>query len=324
LKRIVLTGALGFIGSVLTHYLLDKMPDYHLILVDRMKFESDSNFFYTIVKNTNVTFVKGDIRNIRLMDVLIRESDAVVNLAALVGEPLCKQQPEETIQVNEQAATMLADLTMRRGAKYIFTSTASNYGQSPNHAAREEDPLYPESLYAISKTRTEQYIVENIPNAIILRCATAYGLSPRTRFDILPNEFIKDALLKKAISIFSPEVHRPIVHVQDIAQAIFLALDAPAERNTRIYNVGSANQNYTKGQIADIVAKHMNVPVNIEEGRVDPRDYIVDFNKIAMELGFKCKYGIDDGIDEIKTAIETEAITAEELDANVNVIAMRK
>jgi len=323
MKTIMITGSLGYIGSVLTHYLLEKMFDYRLLLVDKMAYESDRDFFYTLAKDPRVTFIKADIGNQKLMASLMKECDAVVNLAALVGEPLCKSKPEEAIQVNEVGAITLAEMAMRRAAKFIQLSTASNYGQSPTRPAKEDDKLYPESLYAITKVRAEEWISNNIPNSIILRCATAYGMSPRTRFDILPNEWIRDALVQKEIRIFSPLVHRPVVHVQDIAQAIFLALDAPAERESRIFNVGSNEQNFTKGQIANMVGKHMNVPVTEIEGRIDPRDYMVDFNKIAIQLGFKCKYTVDQGIEEIMDAIDTEAITDDELNNNVNVLAVK-
>lgn len=322
-RKLLVTGACGYIGSALSERLIKRIgdgKDYHLILVDRLDFESDREFFYSLVKNPHVTFVKGDICNERLMQELMRDCYGVVNLAALVGEPLCRQKPEQAIAINEKAAKNLADISLRRGIKtHVQLSTCSNYGQAVETPAREESTLYPESLYAISKTHAETYLAENCPQSIILRCATAYGLSPRTRFDLLVNEFIKDAVFQGEISIFSPGVHRPIVHVDDIAKAIVLMLETPPdEQISRIYNVGSSDQNFTKGVIANRVAKAMGVKVNIDDSKIDPRDYIVDFTRIA-DQGFKCDHGLDDSIAEIKKAIDEERITKEEMLTNTNV-----
>jgi nucleoside-diphosphate-sugar epimerase len=167
----------------------------------------------------------------------------------------------------------------------------------------EDGELFPTSLYAETKVNLEKYLLENIPNSIILRCATAYGLSVgRMRFDLLVSEFVKEAWLKKEINVFMPEVHRPIVHVSDISNAILLCIKHE-EPISRVYNVGSSNQNYTKREIAEKVGRRLDVPLKIVE-KEDKRDYIVNFDRIKNELGFSTKLLVEDGIEEMVKILE--------------------
>ena len=250
-----------------------------------------------------VTFHQKDIRDLNFMKNILQSDDYVVNLAALVGEPLCKIKPEEAVAVNFEAAKNLADLCKDKNIKkFIQLSTCSNYGQA-KEMVDEDGELFPTSLYAETKVNLEKYLIKNIPNATILRCATAYGLSVgRMRFDLLVSDFIKEAWLEKQINVFMPEVHRPIVHVSDISDAILLCIDHK-ETLSRVYNVGSSIQNYTKRQIAEKVASRLNVSLNIVE-KVDKRDYIVNFDRIKNELNFSTKFLAEDGIEEMVKILE--------------------
>jgi len=302
LKRIILCGGSGYIGTKLTEVLLEK-TDYHLVIIDRLDFKLDSDFKSKFYDSDRVEFHQKDIRDLNFMNQQIRKGDYVVNLAALVGEPLCKIKPEEAIEVNFEAAKNLADLCKEKNiAKFIQLSTCSNYGQA-KEMVDEDGELFPTSLYAETKVNLEKYLIQNISNATVLRCATAYGLSVgRMRFDLLVSNFIKEAWLEKQINVFMPEVHRPIVHVSDISDAILLCIEHEGILS-RVYNVGSSIQNYTKRQIAEKVSDRLNVPLNIVE-KEDKRDYIVNFDRIKNELNFSTKFLAEDGIEEMVKILE--------------------
>ena len=242
------------------------------------------------------------------MESIIKEDSYVVNLAALVGEPLCKIKPDEAVEVNYEAAKNLAELCKKKNVKkFIQLSTCSNYGQA-KQMVDEDGDLFPTSLYAETKVRLEKYLLQNVPNSIILRCATAYGLSVgRMRFDLLVSEFIKEAWLEKEINVFMPEVHRPIVHVSDISNAILLCINH-IEPISRVYNVGSSDQNYTKREIAEKVSRRMGAPLKIVE-KEDKRDYIVNFDRIKNELGFSTKLSAEDGIEEMVKILEDGSLS---------------
>ena len=302
MKRIILCGGSGYIGTKLTQILIDK-TDYELVIIDRLDFKLNPEFKQKYYELDRVTFHQKDIRDLNFMKNILQSDDYVVNLAALVGEPLCKIKPEEAVAVNFEAAKNLADLCKEKDIKkFIQLSTCSNYGQA-KEMVDEDGELFPTSLYAETKVNLEKYLIKNIPNATILRCATAYGLSiGRMRFDLLVSDFIKEAWLEKQINVFMPEVHRPIVHVSDISDAILLCIDHK-ETLSRVYNVGSSIQNYTKRQIAEKVASRLNVSLNIVE-KVDKRDYIVNFDRIKNELNFSTKFLAEDGIEEMVKILE--------------------
>tara|TARA_B100001750_G_C15485344_1_gene587944 strand:+ start:616 stop:1557 length:942 start_codon:yes stop_codon:yes gene_type:complete len=302
LKRIILCGGSGYIGTKLTQILIDK-TDYELVIIDRLDFKLNSEFKQKYYDLDRVTFHQKDIRDLTFMKNILQSDDYVVNLAALVGEPLCKIKPEEAVEVNFEAAKNLAELCKEKNIKkFIQLSTCSNYGQA-KEMVDEDGELFPTSLYAETKVNLEKYLIKNIPNATTLRCATAYGLSVgRMRFDLLVSDFIKEAWLEKQINVFMPEVHRPIVHVSDISNAILLCIDHEGTLS-RVYNVGSSIQNYTKRQIAEKVANRLNVPLNIVE-KIDKRDYIVNFDRIKNELNFSTKFLAEDGIEEMVKILE--------------------
>jgi len=302
MAKIILCGGAGYIGTKLTEHLLDNVEN-EIVIVDRLDFKLDENFKTNIYSKKQITFHKEDIRNLDFMSSIIEKDDYVVNLAALVGEPLCKVKPDEAVEVNFEAAKNLAILSKEKNVKkFIQLSTCSNYGQA-KEMVDEDGDLFPTSLYAETKVDLEKYLIENIPNSTILRCATAYGLSVgRMRFDLLVSDFIKEAWLEKQINVFMPEVHRPIVHVSDISNAILLCIEYEGKLS-RVYNVGSSNQNYTKRQIAEKVSNRLDVPLNIVE-KVDKRDYIVNFDRIKNELNFSTKFVAEDGIDEMVKILE--------------------
>ena len=196
-------------------------------------------------------------------------------------------------------------------SRFIFASTCSNYGKMEGKDMLDEERrLRPVSLYAELKVKFERYLLERSTavDFTLLRFATVYGLSLRPRFDLTINEFVRDALLKGELEIYGPQFWRPYCHVTDIARAVILVLEAPSELVARkTFNVGSNDENYQKGSIAEEVAKQIPVRMTTVERAEDPRDYRVNFDRIS-ELGFKPRMRLPDGIGEIAAAVGTGLI----------------
>jgi nucleoside-diphosphate-sugar epimerase len=290
--RLLIIGGFGYIGSTLIQYILDNKEDTITIL-DRLNFDVKSTYFYNTLNNDRITFVKGDVSDMRLTWNLIQNHDVIIYMAALTL-PNSARYPNDAIFVNRHMAEIVGDCCSKFQKPMVFISTCSNYGKSDG-LVDENGELFPISIYAISKVDAEKYLLKNIPNLTILRCATAYGVSAgRTRWDVLLNNFIKTALTENKLDIFQPNSHRPICSVNDISRAIYLSSAKMVrdtlneQQNKTIYNVGSITQNYTKEQLANIVKEFIDVDINITE-QEDNRDYKVDFQKITNELGFNTK-----------------------------------
>jgi len=304
--KILLIGGFGYIGTKLVESLLNKTGHYITVL-DRLDYDLNPQFLHDVLKNPRVGFVKGDFRHIEIVHPLIKQYDVVVNLAALVGEPLCASKPEEALLTNQIMAQFLGDMCRNENKKLVMMSTCSNYGRAEK-PVNENGDLLPVSIYALTKVAAEKYLLQNVPQATILRCATAYGLSiGRMRFDLLLNEFVKDAWVKKEVEVYGPQTYRPVCHVEDIGTAITKCIECK-KIESRVYNVGSSGQNYTKKTLAEKVAKRLGAKVKIVP-KEEKRDYVVDFNKIEKELGFKPNNDIETGIDEMAQALEDKVVS---------------
>jgi nucleoside-diphosphate-sugar epimerase len=237
----------------------------------------------------------------------------VVHLASLVGDPACKAQPElaeRTIWTGSQ--NLLRHCEGQGNPRFIFASTCSNYGKMADGEVLTEDAaLRPVSLYAALKVRFEEYLMSR-PSKVewtILRFATVYGLSLRPRFDLTVNEFARDALIKGELEIYGPSFWRPYCHIRDIVRSICLVLDSDREAVVgKTFNVGSNDENYQKRMIADEVSRQIPVRLDYVEKDDDPRDYRVNFDRIAG-LGFKPSLRLADGISEIADALRNHLIT---------------
>ncbi len=264
------------------------------------------------------SFLRGDVRSTDTLNQALEDVDAVVHLAAIVGDPACARQTETARQVNLDAALELYRLTCLRGVdRFIFASTCSNYGQmsDPSVYVTEESELRPVSLYAETKVAVENHLMDSLdsagPTVTIMRFATLFGLSARMRFDLTVNTFAMEMLTKDSVEIFGEQFYRPYIHVLDAANAIALVLNSPADRvEGRVFNVGDTGQNYTKGQLADLVrsATGNRVELRHVERNDDPRDYRVSFAKIKEELGFNITRTVKDGVNEIADAIRQGVI----------------
>ena len=224
-----------------------------------------------------------------------------------MGDPACKAQPDVARRTIESGSRDLFALCELHGVeRFVFASTCSNYGKMASQSVLDEEaPLRPVSLYAQLKVGVEEYLLERETNVefTILRFATVYGLSLRPRFDLTVNEFARDALLKGELEIYGPQFWRPYCHVSDIARAVALVLDADLhDVSGKTFNVGTNDENYQKGMIADEVARQIPVKLTTVDRDEDPRDYRVNFDRIGS-LGFEARMRLPDGIGEIAAAV---------------------
>ena len=300
----LVTGAAGYIGSVLVRNLLAK--GYHVRGMDNLSFGGES--LIGVYNDPDFEFMKGDVRNSGDVNKALQGVESVVHLAAIVGDPACAKQPELAEDINWNGARNLYDLCceMTNVKKFIFASTCSNYGKMPGDGyLNEGSPLKPISLYAELKVKFEKYLLESktrddfIPTA--LRFATVYGLSPRMRFDLTVNEFTRQVALDKELEIYGEQFWRPYCHVEDLAGACICALESdPAKVRHNVFGVGDTAENYQKAMIAAELLKVVpEARIKLVSSSEDPRDYRVDFSKIKNELGFQTTRTVPDGIREI-------------------------
>ena len=245
-------------------------------------------------------------------------------MAALVGEPICKKFPKEAQNINFDANIKLAKKAEEKGIdRYIFSSTCSNYGLSEADKMLDENAkLDPISLYAETKVNSEKILLEQLPKlqTTVIRCATAYGLASRVRFDLLLHEFIRDAWTKAKIYVYGAQSWRPIVHVDDIARAILLIIKNSGTLNKKdVYNIGSNDQNFQKISLAELVANRLKTDIEITSTKEDPRNYRVLFDKFTEELKFDTLHKPVETIDQIAHALESGLIDDRVLFESVNV-----
>ena len=316
MKNILVTGGAGYVGSGLLRELLFK--GYSVICVDNLMFGGES--LIDIWDNKNFTFINCDINESEKLDLIFSKNnfDAVIHLAAIVGDPACKLYPDLADKTNWISSKWLIDKSKKAGvSKFIFASTCSNYGKmdDPKAYVDENSKLAPVSLYAELKVKFEKYMLSEINKDIgfsptSLRFSTVYGLSPRMRFDLTVNEFTKDLALEKELVIFGEQFWRPYCHVKDFSNAFITVLNSPKEKVAyNVFNVGDTRENYTKQMLINEIRKVLpNCRIKYVKKNDDPRDYRVNCDKIKKELGFKITKTVPDGILEIKRLIQENVI----------------
>ncbi len=312
IKKVLLTGGAGYLGSVLCRKLLNK--GYKVRVLDNLTYGDEG--IRDLYKNKNFELFKGDVRNISDITEALKKIDAAIHLAAIVGDPASQWDPKKTIEINYLSTKAVAEACKYNQInKFLFTSTCSVYGASKTSQDRlvENSPLNPVSLYAETKLKSEEGILslmdENF-TPTIFRFGTLFGVSPRMRFDLVVNTLTVKALFEKKISIFGGNQWRPNLDVSDAAEACVKWLESPIEKiGGEIFNVGGNKQNYKIIEIGRMIKK--NIPeteVKIEKGKNDPRDYNVSFDKIVRVLGFKVKKTMEKGILEMKNLLEGKKI----------------
>lgn len=309
-EDVLIIGGAGYIGSVLTEQLLAK--GYRVRILDMELFGRES--LQTMIKHPRLEFMNGDFRNIEDLVKALHDIDAVIHLAAIVGDPACALDNDTTIAVNYAAAKMMAQLARANGiTRVVFASTCSVYGESEEIRTEESEPN-PVSLYATTKVDAERILLDADDGTFrptILRFATAYGWSHRPRFDLVANLFAAQAVTEKHIRVFNGDQWRPFVHTRDIARACVMAMEAPLSKvGGQIFNVGDHSQNFTLTQLGEIVGKAMpETFVEAVTNDEDPRNYRVDFTKIQKVLGFRASVDLTEGIAEMVQAVQNGAVT---------------
>lgn len=314
MKRILVTGGAGYIGSVLVRILLNQ--GYYVRVMDSLKFGGEP--LYDVAQHTNFEFIKGDIRKESDIDTAINGIDCIAHLAAIVGDPACSKYPEEAQEVNWKASALLFEKAEKAGVKrFVFASTCSNYGKmaDANSFVTETSELRPVSLYAELKVKFENYLLNERKNTNIcstaLRFSTVYGHSPRIRFDLTVNEFTRNVCLTGKQEIWGPQFWRPYCHVDDLARAVITVIESPEEKvKSNVFNVGDTSENYSKRMLMEEIQKQIPEASVIYINRTeDPRDYRVNFDKIKNELNFVITKRVPDGINEIIKIMKNGLIT---------------
>jgi nucleoside-diphosphate-sugar epimerase len=254
----------------------------------------------------------GDVRDPTARRRALEGANAVVHLAAIVGDPACALDPEGARAVNVDAALALVDDAASAGVeRFVFASTCSNYGRmaDPTVPITEDGVLAPVSLYAEQKVALERALLALDPApfaATCLRFATVYGVAPRMRFDLTVNEFTRDLWADRRLEVFGEQFWRPYVHVRDAARGIRAVLDAPAELVAgEVFNIGDSAENYRKLDIVDVIRRETDRGEVVFVHRAeDPRDYKVAFGKVAERLGYRVTRTVPDGVRETIAALE--------------------
>jgi nucleoside-diphosphate-sugar epimerase len=309
-NRILIVGGAGYIGSVLTKYLLKK--NHKINVLDNLLY---SNYFSIKLhqKNKNFKFIKGNFNNLIKLKKSLKNVSCVIFLAGLVGDPISKKYPKKSRLINYYyIKKYFQRLNEFKINKLIFISSCSNYGLlTSNKLAKESSELKPLSYYAKDKVRVENFLIKNKKkfnfSTVILRFATAFGNSPRMRFDLTINEFVRELYFKKVLRVYDPLTWRPYCHVKDFSMIIKKIIEKNFNSKLfSIYNCGNNKNNFTKKDIIDKILKYLpKSQINyINSSGKDKRNYKVDFSKLEKELKVKTEYTVDDGIKEIISALK--------------------
>lgn len=321
--RILLIGGAGYIGTVITDFFLKK--NYQVTCLDNFIFNNE--YAINSFRNSqNYKIIKGDLRDINICEKLVICHDVIILLGGLVGDPITRKYPNESKLINSEGIKKLILICEKKNdGKLIFVSTCSNYGLSEtDNLLDENSELKPLSLYAQQKVEIENFIL-SLKSKIkisptILRFSTAFGLSPRMRFDLTINQFTKSIYQKEPLLVFDAETWRPYCHVNDFALALEKVIDSNKKlTDFQVFNVGGEKNNYTKKQITELILKQLphNNKVEFTNKKFDPRNYRVNFSKIEKNLNFKIKFGVEEGIEEMIEFFKNNKEKLEEFNSNL-------
>lgn len=293
--KILITGGAGYIGSLLTGYLLEE--NHKVTVIDNFMYEQNTLASHT--SNINLEIINNDIRDYKYLKKILSEFDLIIPLAALVGAPICNYNPIDSQSINYDSNIELFN-SISNDQILIMPTTNSAYGHGNDGIIFDEtSELNPISNYAIQKVNLEKNLMKT-KNWISLRLATVFGSSPRMRLDLLVNNFVWKALKDQYIVLFESSFKRNYIHIRDVCRGILHCINNYDKMKNNIYNLGLDDANLSKKELCDTIKKYINFEY-FENDFVkdeDQRNYIVS-NKKIIEAGFKTKFSIEDGIKEL-------------------------
>ena len=295
--KILVTGGAGYVGTSLIPQLLD--AGYKVVCYDNLMYGGDP--ILPFFRNPNFSFIKGDIRDKILLKDAVKDCDIIIHLAAIVGFPACRKDPELAKSVNVDGTKTLIKVTSKNQLIF-YGSTGSNYG-AVEDICTEDTPLNPLSLYGQTKTLAERMLLEE-RKTIAWRFATAFGVSPRLRLDLLINDFTYKALTQGYLVVYEKHFMRTFIHVHDMGRVFLFGIKNQEKMYNQVYNVGNEKMNYSKEDICEIIRNKTGAYIHYADigEDVDKRNYVVSYEKIR-KLGFETTISVEEGIDELKRAL---------------------
>jgi len=303
--RVTVTGGAGYIGARATRELL--AAGHEVTVLDVLLHGQQP--VAAGLEEAGARVLEGDVRDAGARRAALDGAEAVVHLAAIVGDPACAKDPALSQAVNVEATRALMDEATGVD-RVVFASTCSNYGRmaDPLVPVDETAPLAPVSLYAEQKVAVERELLAREGTVTCLRFATIYGVAERMRFDLTVNEFTRDLWDGRTLDVYGEQFWRPYVHVADAARAIVMTLGASAERVAgRVFNVGHSDENYRKLDLVEVIRERLpEADVRFVKRDEDPRDYRVSFERIRSELGFDPVMRVPDGVAEVIAGLDEQ------------------
>ena len=293
--NVLVTGGAGYVGTTLIPLLLERR--YKVRVFDNLVFGGDA--LLPFFRDDNFEFVTGDIRDREALRAAAAGQDVIVHLAAIVGFPACRKDPQLATEVNLHGSQNVLDVA-GKDQLLLMASTGSNYGEVKDAVCTEETPLNPLSHYGKTKTAAEHLFLDS-GQAVVYRFATAFGLAPRLRLDLFVNDFVYKALTQHYVIVYERHFMRTFIHVEDMGRSFLLAIDRADDMVNEVYNVGSSDMNYSKQDVCEMIQEQ--IPdfyvhyADIGEDE-DKRNYVVSYDKVSA-LGYQTTVTVGDGIRQL-------------------------
>jgi nucleoside-diphosphate-sugar epimerase len=306
-KSVFITGGAGYVGSSLIPQLLD--DGYNVTVYDSLFF-NNGDILIPYMTNPNFNFIYGDVRDEKKLSESIKGHEFIIHLAAYVGYPLCKKMGEsESYSVNVEGTQILLN-NMTYDQYLVYSSTGSNYG-TVDDICTEETPLNPLSIYGRTKTLAEKLVMER-DNTTAFRFATAFGISPRMRLDLLINDLTYKCISDGYAVVYESHFMRTFIHVRDMGKSFIFAIKNPDKLKNNVYNIGSNKMNYSKKEVCEIIKKFIpNTYISYADigEDADRRNYVVSYDKIN-KFGYTTTISVEEGIKELIKTIPLLKITS--------------
>lgn len=299
--RVLITGGAGYIGTTLTQLLLDQ--GFAVRVLDSLLF--GINPLLPCFRHPAFEFVQADIRDAAdVQGAATQDIDIIVHLAAIVGYPACDKDVRLAHEVNVEGTKIIDFYRRMEGIPIIYASTGSVYGKLETLCDEDSTPN-PLTTYGRTKLLAEQLLLKSSDNTLVYRFATAFGLSPRLRLDLLVNDFTYQAVHNHYLVVYESHFRRTFLHVSDIASAILHGIKSFKRMKGGVYNVGSNALNATKKDIADLISRHVTFNLHFSENGhdADQRDYEVDYSRLSA-TGFTPQVSLETGIEEMVRAFK--------------------